>query len=128
MPNIDLLKRTLAHIEADPENWFQGEWRIVNAEHDPDRCGTSYCFAGWTLQLSGGKWAYPADDIDRNHIVLTPEGEADVAEVAAELLDIDDFYQTLSSHLFDPENTLDDLRRIVGELCAEATPREDSTP
>jgi hypothetical protein len=42
-PNATLAYKVLDHIDAHPENWNQAHWW----------CGTSGCFAGWTVQLSG---------------------------------------------------------------------------
>jgi hypothetical protein len=43
--NLDLLERTMAHIEAHPEQHDQGSW--INA------CGTTFCFAGHAALLAG---------------------------------------------------------------------------
>jgi hypothetical protein len=45
--NKELLLRTLAHIEANPERWDQNQWI----------CGTSYCFGGWAVKLDGGRFS-----------------------------------------------------------------------
>jgi hypothetical protein len=43
MPNAELAYRVLDHIDAHPESWDQTQWV----------CGTTACFAGWALRLSG---------------------------------------------------------------------------
>lgn len=48
--NVELMKRVLAHIKADPENWHQGQWIDSRATNE---CKTAGCFAGWAAQLSG---------------------------------------------------------------------------
>lgn len=113
-PNVPLLRQTLAHIEANPETWDQARYRRATD------CGTAYCFAGWAAELSGVKWTTPADDFFAGFVLDGDAGETCVDEVAARLLGIehtrDDFEDI---PLFDGGNTLDDLRRIVDELCAE---------
>src|SRR5690348_5458725 len=52
MPNIELLEKVLKHIEDNPETWDQGNWR----------CGTSYCFAGHAVLLSG--WTPKSPDME----------------------------------------------------------------
>lgn len=105
--NVDLLQRTLAHIEAHPEEWNQGTWR----------CGTAACFAGHAAILAGAQWAEPdyetAPWLD-NEKVITPSGERrEVFDYAPEVLGL-----AHHSHpLFNASNDLEDLRRIVGELC-----------
>lgn len=124
MPNVNLLQGTLAYIEANPETWNQGEWV----------CGTTMCFAGHAVALSGihvdGNTYIPIrnlpDDL-RSHY----EGmnSVHVARLAAKLLDISDgetpdwdepAMEWDSDRLFYGDNTLEELREIVDELCAES--------
>lgn len=132
-PNVALLRQTLAHIEAHPETWYQATWRNPNAE-----CGTSYCFAGWAATLSGAQWDKNSNDVavsslpqavreewsDYNEDV--GDGWIHISDAAAQLLGLlqrhqEDGYTSYSApaadDLFDPDNDLDDLRRIVAELC-----------
>lgn len=44
-PNAELAYRVLDVIDAFPEQWEQGSWTT--------KCGTSFCFAGWALKLTG---------------------------------------------------------------------------
>ncbi|XVQ07305.1 hypothetical protein ACQP1W_32450 [Spirillospora sp. CA-255316] len=112
-PNVDLLKRTLAHIEAHPEEWDQNEWCT---ELD---CGTAYCFAGWAIKLDGRATFTAVNDF-----VIDEDGTSqDTDDYAAGLLGIKSLERAerdCEEHLFAADNSLDDLRRIVGELCAEA--------
>lgn len=50
--NADLANRVYDHIVADELSWDQGVWI------DFDACGTTYCFAGWALQLTGREWLH----------------------------------------------------------------------
>jgi hypothetical protein len=114
MPNIDLLRKTMAHIEAHPETWEQAHWVSDKG------CGTAYCFAGWTAALSGAS-------IDSKGHVDLPDGmRMHVSDYAAQLLGIplqDTFADAVLEvdHLFNGDNDLDALRRIVDELCAEGS-------
>jgi len=38
--------RVLRHIEQHPDTWLQGRWH----------CGTAFCFAGHTVEMTGGRW------------------------------------------------------------------------
>lgn len=105
MPNTDLLHRTLAAIEANPDDWNQGDWRK--------------CFAGKAAELAGGQWV----DATGNELVLEREdpdwcrdlGETFSGTRAYRVLGLRDADEGTRG-LFVSTNTLDDLRRIVGEL------------
>lgn len=45
--NIPLLRKVMEHIEAHPDEWDQEAW----AARTP--CGTTYCFAGIAVVMSG---------------------------------------------------------------------------
>lgn len=138
MANVELLKRTLQHIEDHPENWNQGLWITLPEEREPGRCGTAYCFAGWTVMLSGHEidadGYVPFETLpDEVRARIDPfdvgqHSDADfvgnrtsvgVAEAAAALLDIEDFWRAPGPHLFDGSNDLEDLRQHVAGLCGE---------
>ena len=123
--NIDLLDRTLAHIEAHPEHWDQTVWR----------CDSAMCFAGWTAELAGGKWLLPEGDAHADYLAPEPGDDPDETGGCCQHLDsgIDSgiaaenrarrllgLTEKQSARLFDGSNTLDDLRRIVAELKAGA--------
>lgn len=117
-PNVDLLRQTLAHIEAHPEGWYQKEFR----------CRSGMCFAGWSAELSGGLWAFgpgdyyadllraESDDPPEDVQVVYGQHVVSAHQRAARLLGLE-FRQSL--RLFVADNKLPDLRRIVGELCSE---------
>lgn len=115
MINVPLLKETLAYIEAHPEEWDQSKWR----------CGTGACFAGHAAILHGAKWRNLAPDDMR---IIAPGGEVRYVDsyarealgLKAEVYVDHDGDTEFGVELFDGHNTLDDLRRIVGELCAQA--------
>jgi len=107
--NVELLKKTLAHIEAHPEEWNQLEW-----------CGTSCCFAGHAALLSGSSRVI---DTEGAPVVLwarvrRPDGKlAHVWDVAEQELGLD---EARAERLFQADNTIEDLRRIVSDLIADA--------
>jgi hypothetical protein len=117
--NVALLKQTLAHIEAHPEEWDQTEFR----------CGSGMCFAGWAAQLAGGRWyADNPDEALGDALIAEPddpwafEARAGVRVVYAQLraervLGLD---RKQANRLFAGSNRLPDLRRIVAGLCGEA--------
>lgn len=127
--NPKLLRQVMAYIEQNPSDWKQGLWWAPRKDSDGHTCGSSGCFAGWAVALSGGKYApgieaVIADEKDdwtfsRNmqdldgewrHVSLTSvSGRA--ARVLGLTGDDDDI-------LFDGSNTLQDLRRYVDNLCA----------
>jgi len=127
MINVELLKKTLAHIEAHPEQWNQRDWRDV--DHDL-RCGTACCFAGWAALLNGSTWDVPDSEIENYDWDHDPNGDklADVdggravSRVATRALGLT---WTQADQLFAGGNDIEDLRAIVAELCEQA---EDVTP
>ena len=78
--NAALAYRVLDHIEAHPSEWYQGYWYKENS------CGTTACFAGWTVLLSGQ--GVEADE-EHGDAYCVADG-VHVADGAAELLGFDD--------------------------------------
>lgn len=108
--NKDLLKRTLAAIEADPASWNQSWWR----------CETAMCFAGHAAILSGATWVYEygkAPSLSHGIMVDTPEGECTDVDWYAEC--VLGLSSKQAERLFDEDNSIGQLRRIVAELCEE---------
>jgi hypothetical protein len=100
--NKELLKSTLKLIEENVEHWSQPAWH----------CGTSHCFAGFVeLQIKGLPLDTPA-----GHEELEPEdpeSEGETETIAVEALGIE---PEQADELFDPGNSLEDLRKIVSHL------------
>ena len=118
-PNVALLRQTLAKIEALPDLWNQHRYR----------CGTGMCIAGWGCELAGGRWLHAPDGFWPDLLVAEtgddPEiirrlDDRDVIDVGIRARRIFGLTYSQAEVLFDAENDLDDLRRIVGELCAGA--------
>lgn len=120
-PNVLLLRQTLTHIAAHPGDWKQAEWR----------CRSGMCFAGTACHLDGGQWAYSSDNrmfadlliaeaADDDEDVCPRHGDGPVIpanERAQRILGLTD---DQADRLFDEDNTLADLRRIVSDLCGGA--------
>ena len=66
MVNIELLRKTLEAIKANPEHWDQGVWR----------CSTGMCFAGWASQLAGAVYLVPMKLADSTRPVIVGSGVA----------------------------------------------------
>lgn len=47
MINVELLRKVVEQIEADPASWDQDAWI------DNTGCKTTFCIAGWTCVLAG---------------------------------------------------------------------------
>lgn len=117
--NTPLLRRTMEQIETHPETWDQANYR----------CDTGMCFAGWACELSGGTWSTGPDGPLSDYLIAEPDdgedmfGRWDMRLVTAHnrarrLLGLDGGQ---ADELFDQDNDLDDLRRMVAELCGEAS-------
>lgn len=64
-PNAELAYRTLDQIDASPEHWRQSSWV----------CGTSYCFGGWAVVLSGGQLNEDGEVCAELHAKCVKHGE-----------------------------------------------------
>lgn len=125
------MRRVLAHIEDNPDLWDQNNWVAETV------CGTSYCYAGWTVVLEGipiqigrGGLAY----VDRRTLSQPWLGRLDalgldylhgdnqsvaVSDVAALILGLyEDGRSSEKWGLFGACLTLDDLRQAIDRICA----------
>lgn len=100
MANAELLHKTMEHIKANPDEWTQSQW--------------SCCFAGLTLKLNGAwqEGMYFRVIEDRAGELLGLERGTHPCECGCgqEYSDV---------ALFDSNNTLADLERIVRDLIAK---------
>jgi hypothetical protein len=117
--NAELLRATLAHIEARPEDWRQRSYRS---------CGTAGCFAWHAAVLSGGEPRKgPVDnDDDWATVRRVPEDGDLYASIYGEWMHVADRAQRVlgltgaqATRLFDGCNDMVGLRHIVAELTAE---------
>jgi hypothetical protein len=111
MRNVELLRQTLEHIEAQPDLWDQLHWA-----HKTDH-GIACDFAGTALTLAGNaefEWDKRAAD-GLEFAVEMANGD-DIGETAADLLGLD---PADADALFDPLNTLGQLRALVATLTAD---------
>jgi hypothetical protein len=113
-PNAELAYRVLDHIDADPNSWKQDVWISKHG------CGTVACFAGWACLLSGDQPAADPDSDDdeteRVHIAWQ-SGYEEVPERASSLLGIPlADWRTSEGHVFDEDNSREDLSRLVAEV------------
>ena len=123
MPNAKLAYQVLDHIDAHPEQWDQETYYEVN------ECGTTACFAGWTVILSKVELNAHGDVLLSSlpHEVADLVGQirstepspledpqlAEIADVARVLLGID---RDQRGSLFYADNDREDLGTLVGEL------------
>jgi hypothetical protein len=115
--NPEAVLDTLARVEAHPEEWDQGDW----AYESP--CGTRYCFGGHALLTVGARMDVSAKTVEvaslpeslrsrfvREHVAISAGARA--------VLGVDG---PTADRLFHGSNSMDDLRELVGEICAEAS-------
>lgn len=121
-PNADLLDLVLHTVTArathGPDcigrDWDQSVWHTNVLAEDGTRCGTAYCFAGWTVELSDrAQWIDPTDLM----VVVELEDatkplETTVPVAARRLLGLTTEQANL---LFDADNTLD---QVAGHVAA----------
>jgi hypothetical protein len=111
-PNTAELVAIYQYIKTHPDEWHQFDYGRQTA------CGTAYCVAGWAAVRAGSVPAWlPVDASGARKFqeVTRPDGGDQWAdEYAAEVLGIDLHGQ--AGDLFDPGNTLADIRRIITEV------------
>lgn len=130
-PNPALAWRVLDYIEAHPERHNQSSWidatragmtdRVVDRNDVEGSCGTTACFAGWTLLLSGATIDLE-DHMAYNQVSAAWQG---VARFAADLLGISeaaapcgcsDCNDRPATRLFYRAETIEDLRKAVFDV------------
>ncbi len=122
-PNVELLDRVLAVIEADPDHWNQSDWRQPSI----DGCGTAFCSAGWACELDGGTWATGSDGLHSEYLVAR-DGETlgptsrgvKMTFVRDRALAVLGLTESEAHALFSGNNGLPALRRQVNRIKARA--------
>jgi hypothetical protein len=107
--NAELAYRVLDHIDAHPETWHQDVY-ICKTE-----CGTGGCFAGWTTFLSGATPSYSEESALVTSLVFVNGRLERVGSLAKNLLGLPS-YSVEATDLFNPENSQEDLGRLVREI------------
>jgi hypothetical protein len=127
--NKELLRETLQDIKGNPKHWNQRQWH----------CGSSHCFAGFVEcklrkhaieEKTPVSWSIENKQMLIDVLYANNLGDPERIEKLAEL------YPNFGNHrllpqvalglntgqamkLFSIHNTLEDLERIVEELCAQ---------
>lgn len=129
MLNVKLLREVLDYIKANPQKWNQDAWFKVSVDkqgepifnkvtlqfEEVNSCNTALCFAGHAALMSGFD-APPRYDYEvwRGWGPGLPKGERmDVDQYATEVLGLS---TNQADVLFNGDNSLEDLERIVGKL------------
>lgn len=72
--NVELLERVYEHVAEHADAWDQTTWR-----DDFRHCGTTFCFAGWTVELTradtGARWVGTAS-VECDGFISAPDGYA----------------------------------------------------
>lgn len=128
-PNLELLRLVFKTIDAEPERWNQTSWATaagftigVMDANDTAFCGTSFCAAGWAIELSGQHefmFEHPDDmngTVTAEMCVDRETGEHEYIETAARrLLGLtpEEAYS-----LFAAENSREDLEIVADQIAA----------
>lgn len=106
-------------LAGQPSEWDQGHWAIHRPDGTPiaASCATACCIAGKTVAALGGRFLLE-EDYGLGYQIATdaelPTGErVDVEDYARVQLGLD--YEQADA-LFDGDNTITDVRRIIGAL------------
>jgi hypothetical protein len=113
MKNYPLLRKTMEHIEAHPEEHDQDYWGLMTA------CGTVMCFAGHAAVFDGATpiWAQtPSDRYPEMDAVRGVDGPVRVEQYAGRALGLT---EKEADDLFWGADDIDDVRKIVAKFLAE---------
>lgn len=129
MVNTDRLHQVLTHIKSLPDAvklnldnnyavpmWDQRKWMSLPDNTLPEgSCGTSGCFAGWTVMLFVPEFKLDIHSRDMNmiHNVIIDGESHPIEELARELLGLNGFE---ADTLFDYANEIDDLEAIINHI------------
>lgn len=104
-------------IKEWPHNWDQSRW-AVDWEHTRSRgfyvpegrCGTAYCFAGHAVVRAGYEIDWQGRGSTDYAIIPETGVRASIDTLAANVLGLS---SREANQLFDPINTLEDLRFVI---------------
>lgn len=125
MLNLPLINKTLDYIRANPDEHDQSEWAKTTD------CGTTMCFAGTAVFLSGGMFVWndsqQAAGVHTGSLPEEARGETDVTDIEEAALVLLGMDSRQGSRLFygcvnlrDLEETVEDLVREESETAIEA--------
>lgn len=101
--HVAVMRKTIEHVLAHPEEWDQAHWASASATAP---CGTAYCFAGHAAVTVAG-----AQPTGRGNGIVTLNGEPQhVADAARAALGLD---TSQTEELFRATNSA----RRLAELC-----------
>jgi len=106
MANVEKLEAVLDYIRTHPEEHDQSVWA------DRGSCGTTLCFAGTAVVLSGYEILWDETTNDAYLCQRGPE-TGHIAEVAADELELSDVQ---ANDLFLSADTFDDVERTVKDI------------
>lgn len=106
--NVPLLRKTLEHITAHPEEWNQRMWARVTD------CGTACCVAGWAVQFAGHQLGEPECECGTCSDVSHLDDGRRISDVAADVLGLDPSGNACD--LFSPSNTLADIWQYASDF------------
>lgn len=108
MPNVDLLDRTMKHIEENEVGWNQSSWRSVEGltlgrpQLLPTVCGTAMCFAGEAVTLDGRyEWMITTADL-KKITKGTPHRTLSLMDSMLDAVKVDDSYPHSTFYLEHP--------------------------
>jgi hypothetical protein len=144
VPNLPLLRKVLAQIDAEPWTWEQRTWAVLwrtpaganlrQARADqnqiPETCGTAFCIAGHTALMEGWSpiWCGVNEDFDfmpgrarTNWVKYDGDGrEVDrryIASIAGEALGLTEGERIA---LFDEFNSRSRIQQIAEAIATRA--------
>jgi hypothetical protein len=111
--NLPLLRKAVEWAESEAakpveeSEWFQTFYHVAGKEIDRS-CGTAYCIAGWTVHEHG-----------QGDVGLSTLTDQQISDAARDLLGIDDgdaWGIICEPGLFDPNNSIEDVREIAESI------------
>lgn len=114
--NVPLLRKTLEHLTAHPEEHIQANWATRNLD---TACGTAFCLAGHAVQFAGYEIAWDHRDgdvsihMDNVAYHVDTVGHETIEEVATSELGLD---YCQARNLFDYNNSRERLWYLANEI------------
>lgn len=135
MANNELLEKTMKYIEENPQTWRQESWYawidedgdLVSESIDVEvtevnSCGSAFCFAGRAALFEG----FPEPPKSNSMSWVMPIGDSPYGVM------VDEFARARlgltwdqASMLFNPSNTMEDLRKMVDAIKDDPDVDED---